>query len=605
MRERIDLSGYWQGRLVLNPALDVRAPTAIEQQFYVPLSWNLQIEHVRWPAPDQELSGVVRPLQNQNFRDIARKFSEGTIVYARTVELDAESCARRRKEGQRAVLVFEGSNYRTAVRWNGRELGAHEGGHLGFEFDVTEALVPGANALEVTVDNLRSKDACPQEQFNWQNYGGIYRPVYLEFRSAVHLGEVKVCPGRDAQGWYVEVAAALNRPAAAEVRAVLDSGGAQAEVSLAGRGERDYQARIRVADPVVWRVGVGGLSSLRLSVARGDELWDEREICFGFRTVELRGVHVYLNGEKIRFLGAAWHEQHPAFGNAVPEWQVERDLRLMRQVGLNAVRASHYPHAPGFYRACDRLGILVLAEMPCWQFNAYHYGREKMCSFCCDYARQMVAQLGHHPAIVGWLVQTESDTDVPGAREFFGAIAQTFKAHDPTRLTFSAESSKPPEHLQGLKRADELADDPPQQPDTLAAEVDVVGLNIYAGWYADKAEFLPAMLDHVHARLPGKALLVSEFGAEGIPGKRSLTMEPWTEDYQAELLCRHIRAILPRDYLAGFFIWLFMDYECSSIGILGINAKGLVSPERKPKLAFNAVQALLAEHGGNRREANE
>ena len=74
MRHRLDLSGYWHGRLELNPAIDVSAPAAIEQDFYIPLPWNKQIDHLRWPSDTQELSGIVRPIQNQNFRMTSRKF---------------------------------------------------------------------------------------------------------------------------------------------------------------------------------------------------------------------------------------------------------------------------------------------------------------------------------------------------------------------------------------------------------------------------------------------------------------------------------------------------------------------------------------------------
>jgi len=351
-------------------------------------------------------------------------------------------------------------------------------------------------------------------------------------------------------------------------------------------------------NPTVWQPGVGGLSLLRISTVANGQTCDRQEISFGFRTVALRGPHVYINGEKTLILGAACHEQHPTFGNSLPEWQAEHDIRLMRAVGLNAVRASHYPHSQGFYRACDRLGMLVFSELPCWQFNAYHYEHDSVREFCCDYACLMVEQLGYHPSLIGWVVQCESDTHSPAAKDFFGAIARAFKTNDPTRLTMSAESAKPPEHLQTSQKK---ADDAPVVKETesvVQSEVDILGLNLYAAWYADKSERLPQALDAMHSSLPAKPLLISEFGAEGIPGHRSLTMEPWTEDYQAEVLCRHIRAILDRDYVTGFFLWLFMDYECSSIGILGINSKGLVTPERKPKLAFNAVRQLLVTERG-------
>jgi beta-glucuronidase len=126
--------------------------------------------------------------------------------------------------------------------------------------------------------------------------------------------------------------------------------------------------------------------------------------------------------------------------------------------------------------------------------------------------------------------------------------------------------------------------------------LDVLGVNNYAGWYANKADYFAKLLDHVHAQLKGvKPLVVTEFGAEGILGQRSLEMHPWTEDYQAELLVRHIGEVLKRDFVAGFFIWLFIDYEAASISIRAINAKGLVDEYRRPKLALNEVKRLLEQ----------
>ena len=91
--------------------------------------------------------------------------------------------------------------------------------------------------------------------------------------------------------------------------------------------------------------------------------------------------------------------------------------------------------------------------------------------------------------------------------------------------------------------------------------------------------------------------MVTEFGGEGILGQRSLALAPYTEDYQAELITRHVSEILKREWVAGFFLWLFMDYECASIGIRAINAKGLVDEFRRPKLAFNALKQLLEREG--------
>jgi beta-galactosidase/beta-glucuronidase len=216
-RRRLDLSGYWQGTLTLNPEIDVAAPTMIEREFYLPLPWNRQIEDCRWPVPGRELSGIVRPVDNQNFRDIQRKYSEGIIVLRRRVWYRLES-------GKRVFMVFEGSNYRTEVRVNEQKLCTHDGGHLAFEFETTDALRDGENLVEITVDNFRREDAAPRAQFNWQNYGGVYRPFYLETRPRRFIRHVAIAPGRDRKGWYADLAVQLDAPAKGRLDAQVRSG---------------------------------------------------------------------------------------------------------------------------------------------------------------------------------------------------------------------------------------------------------------------------------------------------------------------------------------------------------------------------------------------
>ena len=169
-------------------------------------------------------------------------------------------------------------------------------------------------------------------------------------------------------------------------------------------------------------------------------------------------------------------------------------------------------------------------------------------------------------------------------------IAKTFRESDPTRIITSAESTRPPQHLSIIADGNVIKQFPPT-----SKIVDIVGVNNYAGWYSDKASVMGDMLDALHKEAPNRPLIVTEFGAEGIPGCRSWTMEPWTEDYQSALVARHLRTILAREWICGFFIWLFADYECSSIGIIGINSKGLVDGYRRPKPVFETVRRILLE----------
>ena len=259
-----------------NSPVNVAVPPQVRRHFYLPMPWNKQVEDLRWPSETQELSGVVRTIQNQNFRDVQRKFNEGKITYRRVVRdprklVDVSGGAGA--AGRRAYMVFEGSNYRTTCVVNGRRMGTHAGGHLKFEFDVSAALQPGINKLQIIVDNYRSRDNCPQEQFNWQNYGGIYRPFYLEWRPTIHLKNYWVQPGKDPGGWFVDIAADLSsklRPRAASLKLEVTSGKEVVKTQLTGLGEMGA-ARVYFKEPVVWQPGLGGVSQYHLTFDAGNE----------------------------------------------------------------------------------------------------------------------------------------------------------------------------------------------------------------------------------------------------------------------------------------------------------------------------------------------
>jgi len=589
MRDRFDLSGYWRGSLELHAQVDSAAPKTICRDFYVPLAWNLQIQDFQWPSQTQELSAITRPIQNQNFTDKERKFSEGVVTYRRTVVLD-------RKPGMREFLVFEGSNYKTTVFINGHKVGECRNGHLAFEFDVHDVLVHGENRFEIVVDNRRDKEACPQEQFNWKNYGGIYRPIFIEYRPKNYLKDYRVLPRRTAHGWAVEVRVSLSRAMDATAKLGIVSGGEQREVEVAWSDCTEARVELNFDEPVVWEIGQGNLSEIELILFQGAQEIDRVDGKFGFRTVEVRGRDILINGRKVRLLGAAFHEQHPAFGNSVPAWQWVRDLQLLKYSGLNAVRAAHYPYSRGFYDACDREGVLCLAELPCWQFNGYHFANPGVLQLCRDRAREMVLQLGNHPSIIGWIVQNESKTFESGSVDFFSGINSVFKSLDPTRFTISAENPEPPEHLAVVKKIKGV---PTHDVPPTSGIIDAMGINDYSGWYGEKSTYLPELIDHVTSKITDRPVIITEFGAEATPGQRSLQLTKYSEDFQSELLCRHIHEILKRKNVAGFFIWLFFDYEGSSISIAGINAKGLVDLHRRPKLAFNMVKGLLERHEEN------
>ncbi|MFZ4780670.1 MAG: glycoside hydrolase family 2 protein, partial [Terrimicrobiaceae bacterium] len=462
--------------------------------------------------------------------------------------------------------------------------------HLAFEWDISEAVADGENAFAITVDNFRDRDGCPQEQFNWKNYGGIYRPFRLEYRPDIFIRDYLVFPRRENGKWFTDLEVTLSRKADCTLSVEMVSGDERQTAEIRFDGTDTATARLTFDSPAVWSPGDGLLSEVTLKLVCNAAVVDEAHDQFGFRTVETLGRDLLINGEKFQIRGASFHEQHPTFGNSVPGWQWTSDLKLLKHCGLNAVRAAHYPYSREFYAACDREGIVCFAELPCWQFDNYHFESPGVLEHCTGMAGKMIRQLGNHPSIIGWCIQNESATFEPKATGFFKSLHDVYKQNDPTRLTLSAESPEPPEHLAVVKK---VSATPSGEAPLTSGFVDVFGVNNYAGWYGDKASYLPQLLDHVAGKITDKPIIVSEFGAEASAGVRSLTLPHYSEDYQSELLCRQIREILKRDFIAGFFIWLFFDYECSSISISGVNAKGIVDSHRNPKLAFNMIKNLL------------
>jgi len=588
-REVLDLSGFWNGELKLNAEINVASPDVIRRPFYVPLSWNMQTKDLQWPSDSQELSAITRPVQNQNFRDKERKFSEGVVTYTKVLILNS-------KPGLREWLVFEGSNYKTTVFINGIRVGENRGGHLKFEFEISDYLLAGKNLFEITVDNLRDRDGCPQEQFNWKNYGGIYRPFYIEYRPPVFIRDFRITPRHTNGTWYADLQITLNKETDCKLEIEIVSGDDKRDAEIILNDTDTCLAQLQFDNPAIWNPGEGKLSEVSLKLFVDNQLIDKAHDHFGFRTVETSGRDILINGKTFKILGASFHEQHPSFGNSVPGWQWANDLNLIKHCGLNAIRCAHYPYSREFYAACDREGIVCFAELPCWQFNNYHFENQGVFATCSEYAETMIRQLSNHPSIIGWCIQNESATFELKAAVFFKGINDVFKTNDPSRLTLSAESPEPPEHLTVVKK---VSGAPKGEPPQTASFIDIFGINNYAGWYGDKASYLPQLLDHFTGKVTDKPIIVSEFGAEASAGARSLTLPHYSEDYQAELICRQIKEILKRDSISGFFIWLFADYECSSISISGINAKGIVDSHRNPKLAFNLVRNILCGLGNH------
>lgn len=300
--------------------------------------------------------------------------------------------------GGRAVLYFEAVMGTCAVWVNGKKVVEHFGGYLPFAADVTAALHADGrpNLVAVRADN--SDDPTyppgkPQGDLDFTYLGGIYRDTYLILMAPLHVTLPELSPTAAGGGVLVGVKSAAGDSASLEVRTELanESGDARRltlrtaletaegrEVVLAEEGvELAPGARLQVAQalnasPVrLWHPDDPVLHDVRTELFESGRLCDSLRTRVGLRLFEMRGRDgLFINGRPLgkKLNGVNRHQDYAFIGNALPNSGQWRDVKLLREGGVNFVRAAHYPQDPAFYDACDALGMLVSTASPGWQF---------------------------------------------------------------------------------------------------------------------------------------------------------------------------------------------------------------------------------------------
>lgn len=532
---------------------------------------------------------------------------EGVCWYSRSIDVGALG------KGGSALLRFGGVNYLCRVFLNGAEVGGHEGGFTEFTIDVTAQLVSGGNHLAVMVDNRATTIKWPP-CLGYFNYGGIHRAVSLE----IHEGPSLCDPTVSARwlgggGELVVKGKVLPTPVGPGIAVAAECDGVQARVSPDADGA--YELRLSVRGAHAWSPSTPHLSKLRLRVLDGQQEQDNRLIRCGFRDLRFQEGRLLLGGVPIRLQGVCYVYDSPVTGLVMTEEQIARDVSLMKEMGCNAVRC-HYPMDRRFYDRCDREGLLVWIEPPVY---CYHPGREE-----CDtgfrlapwreLAQTMVAEMirtaRQHPSVAIYGIGNECNTANPEAEAFFRALADRVRAEDPDRLVSYAA-------LYG-------------NVGPLARIVDVLGVNSYYGWYdkvfggkgvtpgaepgdaeatvrKEPIDLTPlrSMLAEILRSSPDNlALLLTEFGADSVPGFRARGRDLWSEDYHADLLTAIFALAAEHPRIVGTFPFCFSDYRDPSKVHNGywneLNLKGVVDYGRQKKLAFDAVKAA---YGGSAEQA--
>jgi beta-glucuronidase len=495
-------------------------------------------------------------------------FYEGPLWYKR-------SFTYKRREHTRVFVYFGAANYFTRVYLNGKPLGEHEGGFTPFNFEVTGQLADGDNYLVVEVNNARRADGVPALNTDWWNYGGLTDDVLLVETPETFVRDYSVQLPKgttnEIAGWVQLDGVSPAQPVTVEIR----EAGVRKTFTPDANGRVDFRFPAKVD---LWSPENPRLYDVVFS-AGADTLHD----AIGFRSIEVRGTQVLLNGKPIFLRGISMHEEAPIRGGRA--FSMEDAMTLFgwaKELGCNFVRLTHYPHNENEIRLADKLGLLVWSEIPvywdiAWKNPATLADAEAQ-------LRDMIARDHNRASVIFWSMSNETPVD-PDRTVFLQKLAEDARQLDPTRLITSALN-----HVTEAGPEKRILDDP------LGESLDVLGLNEYLGWYFGR----PDDADRWQWESKyNKPLIVSEFGGDAPYGKHGDASTRWTEEYQANLYVHQLAMIRKIPGFVGLSPWVLMDFHSPRRVLPGIqdyfNRKGLVSNMGQRKEAFSVLQKFYQE----------
>ncbi len=498
-------------------------------------------------------------------------FYEGLLWYQKDFTYEP-------KPGLTTFLHFGAANHRASVFVNDVHVCDHEGGFTPFDCDVTSALKSGKNFVVVAVDDTRRADTIPALKSDWWNYGGLTRQVFLVDVPKSYIDDYSLQLQRGAgdriEG-YVHLAGAAPG-AEVTVRIPELNVHQQSPVGADGNAKFSFapQGLVRWSPehPKLYRVQMSAGTD-----TKDDHLDDD----IGFRTIEVQGEKILLNGKPVFLRGINAHAEAPyRGGRAWSEQDATTLLGWVKELHGNFVRLAHYPHDEHMTRVADKLGVLVWSEVP------VYWSIDWKSTHALGSARQQLYEnirRDHNKAsVILWSVSNETPKS-PERLAFLKALIDQAHQQDPSRLVTSAMLT----HMDG-KTA--ILDDP------LSESLDVLGSNEYLGWYGGKLDEIPS---YTWQNPYHKPLIMSEWGGGAKSGLHGEVTGRFTEEMQAEIYKQQLAMQKQIPFLAGTTPWLLMDFR-SPVRLLPniqdyYNRKGVISNKGIKKKAFFVLQDYYAK----------
>jgi len=453
----------------------------------------------------------------------------------------------------------------------------HKGGYSAFRCQIPEEIYKGKKELEVSiyVTNALDETISPLVG-DFTIFGGLYRGVnilYTEHDSyfdPCYYGTDGVIVRTSLNEDYGLVDIELHTKTKQEDRLETIIKAADGTIIYSYVCEIREHIQAQIKNPILWNGKKNPyLYTVITRLYSGGELVDDKITKTGFRRVEIDSNNgLFLNNEHIRINGVSKHQDVGEKYSAVVNDDILNDFSLIDEIGANSIRLSHYQHSSFTYECADNKGYLIWAEIPMLKMTQ----NEELLDNAREQLKELILQNIHHPSIYCWGIQNEIGMfrDAPYMYEELIKSKELVKSLDSQRLVSAA-------NLYTVKFKSKLNE-----------TTDMIGYNVYFGWYYGKMQDYSKYLDKFHEARPNLAIGMSEYGVDCNIGLHSSNpqVKDYSEEYQALYHENVYKIFETKPYLWGSYVWNMFDFS-SAIrqegGLDKVNGKGLVTADRKIK----------------------
>lgn len=568
-RQIIDLNGVWKFKLEYDETpIDVSKPLDTDLVMAVPGSYNDQ--------------GVNAEIRNH----------VGNVWYERMIVIPDIL------QDNRIVLRFGSATHKATVYLDGQAVVSHQGGFLPFEVELDERFSTGQHRLSVCVNNILDETTLPvgkyeetidehgkkiktnTPNFDFFNYAGLHRPVKLYTTPKTYIEDIVLVPEVLKDKAQVNYEVATNQEDVDIRIRLLD----EAYNVVAESNGQD--GTITIENPHLWQPLNAYLYQFEVSLYEDNKLIDTYTERLGIRSVEVKDGKFLINNRPFYFKGFGKHEDTYYHGRGINEVGNVLDLNLLKWIGANSFRTSHYPYSEEMMRLADEQGIVVIDETTGvgvhLNFDTLLSGVEHRKTFKEigtkdaheSVIKELIARDKNHACVVMWSIANEPASTEEGAKAYFEPLINLAKSCDPQQR---------PVTIVTLLTA---------QPNVCQVQdlVDVLCLNRYYGWYTETGDLAAAKkalkqeLDGWSEKQPNKPIMFTEYGADTLAGLHSVNDELFTEEYQVRYYEANHEVVDQYPQFIGEQTWNFADFETSR-GIIRVqgNKKGIFTRERRPK----------------------